>query len=173
MKIINFFLSLLVSSIGAFAQRGTITEKITTSDNQPTPYISVGLKDKSFGATTNNQGVKIKPGTYTIKVSAIDPSSAEKTVTIMGGKNIVDFSLQGNQEMRNEITVDDRKKSYKINKPFAFLRLNELTLEVPQNIQIAGKQTFKDQQIISMSDGLIRNVNGAVRLALGRYVYQY
>lgn len=82
----------------------------------------------------------------------------------MEGKNIVDFSLQENKEMLNEITVEERKKSYNINKPSVSLRLNELTLEVPQNIQIVGEHTFKDQQIISMSDGLIRNVSGAVRL---------
>ena len=48
--------------------------------------------------------------------------------------------------------------------PSASLRLNEPLLEAPQNIQIVSDQVLKDQQVISMSDGLIRNVSGAVRL---------
>jgi iron complex outermembrane receptor protein len=43
------------------------------------------------------------------------------------------------------------------------LRLNEPLLQVPQNIQVVTSQILADQQVISMSDGLIRNVSGAIR----------
>eukprot|EP01136_Pigoraptor_vietnamica_P014032 Opistho-1_new@55731 len=44
------------------------------------------------------------------------------------------------------------------------LRLTTRLLDVPQNIQIVSNDVLKSQQVISMSDGLVRNVSGLVRM---------
>ncbi len=44
------------------------------------------------------------------------------------------------------------------------LRLTTRLLDVPQNIQIVSNDILKSQQVISMSDGLVRNVSGLVRM---------
>lgn len=62
-----------------------------------------------------------------------------------------------------EVTIKQYRNRYLSNKASASLKLTTSIQELPQNIQIVTKAMLKDQQIISMSDGLIRNVSGLVR----------
>lgn len=68
-----------------------------------------------------------------------------------------------NQQLQ-EVIVITNKNNYNARKGSASLRLHEPLLEVPQNIQVVTSANLADQQVISMSDGLIRNVSGATRL---------
>jgi len=43
------------------------------------------------------------------------------------------------------------------------LRLDENILEIPQNVTIITNRALEDQQILSISDGVLRNVSGATR----------
>ncbi|WAC41919.1 TonB-dependent receptor [Pedobacter sp. SL55] len=159
---------LCVFSLSAFAQTGTIKGKITTADGQPAGYISVGLKNNNHNTLTDDNGNfslnKVKSGDYTIRVSAVGIKSQEKNISIKVGETAtVNFSLTENNEALKEVTIAGKKNKYKVSLPSASLRLNEPLLEAPQNIQTVSEQLIKDQQIISMSDGLIRNVSGAAR----------
>ncbi|WP_316832548.1 TonB-dependent receptor [Pedobacter aquatilis] len=161
---------MLLINIIAFSQQfATVKGTITTSNGKPAAYISVGLKGAGNGTLTDDNGKftihRVKPGTYTIKASAVGINAAEKSVTVAAGENkTVDFVLSENDQALEEVTVAGINEKYKVSLPSATLRLNEPLLEAPQNIQIVSNQALKDQQIISMSDGLIRNVSGAVRL---------
>jgi len=171
-KIRLFSLTSLLSLLCLFSfaqQLATIKGLVTTSNGKPASYISVGLKGKGQGATTDDEGKytinRVKPGTYTIKASAVGINPSEQTITVSAGENkVVNFVLVENDQALEEITIAGKNNRYKISLPSASLRLNEPLLEAPQNIQIVSDQVIKDQQIISMSDGLIRNVSGAVRL---------
>jgi iron complex outermembrane receptor protein len=159
-----------VFSISAYAQQNaTIKGKITTADGKPAQYVSIGLKNKNQGTTTNDSGEytlqRVKPGTYTVKVSSVGVHAQEKEITATAGQTLIlDFLLTENSQVLNEVTIAGIKNKYKVSLPSASLRLNEPILEAPQNIQTISDQVIKDQQIISMSDGLIRNVSGATRL---------
>ncbi|RZK87487.1 MAG: TonB-dependent siderophore receptor, partial [Pedobacter sp.] len=165
-----FTLVILLSSANAFAQQfGTIKGTIVTKNGKPGAYISVGLKGSGNGTITDDNGKftinRVKPGTYTIKASAVGIASAEKEVTLVAGENkVIDFTLQETDQALEDVIIAGKKNRYKISLPSASLRLNEPLLEAPQNIQTVSDQVIKDQQIISMSDGLIRNVSGAVRV---------
>ncbi|WP_316847777.1 TonB-dependent receptor [Pedobacter psychrodurus] len=165
---LTFLLSLF--SLFSFAQQsGTIKGKVSTSNGKPAAFISIGLKGKGQGTISDETGNytinRVKAGTYTIKASAVGIDASEKSITIEAGETkIVDFVLKENDQVLEEVTVAGINKKYKVSLPSATLRLNEPLLEAPQNIQIVSNQIIKDQQIISMSDGLIRNVSGAVRL---------
>jgi iron complex outermembrane receptor protein len=165
---LTFLLSLF--SLFSFAQQfGTIKGKVSTSNGKPAAFISIGLKGKGLGTTSDENGLytinRVKAGTYTIKASAVGIDPSEKSITITAGQNLmVDFTLKENDQLLEEVTVAGKNSRYKISLPSASLRLNEPLLEAPQNIQTVSDQVIKDQQIISMSDGLIRNVSGAVRL---------
>lgn len=158
------------STLSLWAQeRGKVNGKITLSGNTTAENISVALKGTTYSAVSNAQGQyeikNVKPGSYTIRVSAIGVKAIEDNVTIAANETVTkNFTLSESQEELNEIVIEEKKNKYKTNKPSTSLRLATPILEIPQNIQIVSGQTLKDQQIISMSDGVIRNVSGAVRL---------
>jgi hypothetical protein len=85
----TLFLFLLFTGI-AFAQtgdiRGFVYEKETS---EPSPYVSVYLKGTSYGAQTNLDGffsiTRIKPGDYTLLVTAIGYDTISESITIKGG----------------------------------------------------------------------------------------
>ncbi|QNK63467.1 TonB-dependent receptor [Pedobacter sp. PAMC26386] len=160
---------MLLSSLITFAQQhADIKGSVTIVNGKAAPHISVTLKGKGIGAMTDEKGTftikHIKPGTYTIKASAIGIRSAEKNISVSAGETqTVNFVLTENDEALQEVNIAAIKNKYKTSLPSASLRLNEPLLEAPQNIQIVTDQVIKDQQITSMSDGLIRNVSGAIR----------
>lgn len=163
-----FLLSLF--SLFSFAQQfGTIKGKVSTSNGKPASFISIGLKGKGLGTTSDENGNytinRVKAGTYTIVASAVGIKASEQPVSLIAGENkIINFTLVETDQALEEVTIAGINAKYKVSLPSATLRLNEPLLEAPQNIQIVSNQVLKDQQIISMSDGLIRNVSGAVRL---------
>lgn len=164
------FCLLLFSAAFVSAQdKGKISGTIILSGNTPAENISVALKGTVYSSVSNTDGKyeikNIKPGTYTIKVSALGIKPVEESITVTAGETITkDFTLSESQEELNEVVIEGSKNKYKADKPSSSLRLTTPVLEIPQNIQIVTGQTIQDQQIISMSDGLIRNVSGAVRL---------
>ncbi|MNK14844.1 FhuE receptor precursor [compost metagenome] len=170
LRLLNLITLLSLFSIAAIAQQGnSIKGKVLTADGQAAAYVSVGLKGKGIAVTTDDKGeysfIKIKDGHYTIRVSAIGLKSAEKTVTVSGNQIVnVNFSLLESADQLKEVVVSGNKKKYKVDAPSSSLRLDAPLLEVPQNIQIITSATLADQQITSMSDGVIRNVSGITRL---------
>lgn len=163
----QFFLLLLFYSFTALAQQnGNIKGKVTTADGEPAAYVSIGLKNKNQGTSTTETGEynlsRIKPGNYTLSVSAVGINKQEKNITVSAGQVlVVNFSLTENSQTLKEISIKATKNKYKVTTPSSSLRLEGPILEAPQNIQIVSNQTLADQQIISMSDGLIKNVSGA------------
>lgn len=164
---------LLINSGPAFAdvKPGTITGTITTADGQTVPGVTVSLKggDVAMATVTNESGRftfnKVKPGSYAIKATFVGLGAEEKTVELADGQRAtVNFMLRENANQLGEVLISGRKQKYKIDAPSPSLRLNEPLLQVSQNIQVVTSKVLADQQVISMSDGLIRNVSGAVRL---------
>lgn len=168
-NLLIFFTSLLFSSFTVSAQQPAVIQgKVTISNGKAAPQISITLKGKSIGTVSNEKGEftlkHIKAGTYIIKASAVGIRSTEKTISVNAGETkTVDFVLAENDEALQEVKIAAIKNKYKVSLPSATLRLNEPLLEAPQNIQIVSEQVLKDQQITSMSDGVIRNVSGAIR----------
>ena len=79
-------------------------------------------------------------------------------------KKTVDSTLLKNSQKLKEVIVSGRKNKYKTDTPSPSLRLNEPLLEASQNIQLINSQALADQQVISMADGLIKNVSGLTRV---------
>ncbi|WP_207533680.1 TonB-dependent siderophore receptor [Desertivirga arenae] len=176
MKIAYPFLQLLSTAIFLFTSlaglaqnTGSIRGKITSSDGKTAEYVSVQLKERKQSTLTNAKGEYklngVKPGNYTIKVSAIGLTGEEKNVTVTAGAIVIaDFVLNESASQLDAVTIQGRQNRYKIDKPSNSLRLNAPLQEIPQNIQVVSQGALADQQIISMSDGLVRNVSGAARV---------
>ena len=158
---------MLFTSLQMMSQEaGKVTGKITLSGNVPAENVAVALKGTKYTAVTNEHGQyeikNVKPATYTISIRAVGIHSVEDKITVTAKQTTTkNFMLSESQEDLDEVVIT--KNKYKQDKPSLSLRLQTPILEIPQNIQIVSAQTLKDQQITSMSDGVIRNVSGAVR----------
>ena len=163
-----FFFTLLLTSLNMMSQElGKVTGKVSLSGNIPAENISVTLTGTKYSAVTNSNGQyeikSVKPGSYVINIRAVGIHSIEDNILVKANQTTTkNFSLSESQEDLDEVVIT--KNKYKQDKPSLSLRLQTPVLEIPQNIQIVSGQTLKDQQITSMSDGVIRNVSGAVRL---------
>jgi iron complex outermembrane receptor protein len=164
-KILCFFL--LLGSISIKAQNGKINGKILLSDNTPAESVVISLKNTKYSTIANFNGFyeikNIKPGNYILSINGLGTKVVTENITINSNQTLTkNFKLTENKEELNEVII--KRNKYKQDKPSLSLRLNTPVLEIPQNVQIISGQTLKDQQITSMSDGVIRNVSGAVRL---------
>ena len=108
MKRYSFYLSiiaLLIIHLTASAQQHVgIKGKITTADGQPAAYVSIALKDKNQGTTTNDKGEyslqRVKPGTYTLTASAVGINTQEKNITVVAGQTLeINFVLTENSQV--------------------------------------------------------------------------
>jgi iron complex outermembrane receptor protein len=163
-----FFFMLLLTSLNMMSQElGKVSGKVSLSGNVPAENIAVALKGTKYTAVTNSNGQyeikSVKPGSYVISIRAVGIHAVEDNIVVKSKQTTTkNFSLSESQEDLDEVVIT--KNKYKQDKPSLSLRLQTPVLEIPQNIQIISGQTLKDQQITSMSDGVIRNVSGAVRL---------
>ncbi|MBW8688333.1 TonB-dependent receptor [Chitinophaga rhizophila] len=166
----SIFLLLLLAAVNASAQQnGSLSGVVTARNGEPVAYVTVSIKGTSYAAATTDKGYyrinRVNPGTYTVSVSAINIASQEKEINIAAGQHhMVNFVLDISSTQLKEVMVNARHNSVKMDNPSQSLRLQEPLLQVAQNIQVVSGQSIKEQQIISMSDGIIRNVSGAVRL---------
>lgn len=159
----------LLASLNTMAQTGNIKGTIKTSDGQPAEFVSVGLTTLNKGAVANSAGEyqlnNIEPGVYTLKTSFVGLETQEQQVEVKANETtlVPEIVLKENAQTLKEVVVSSAGKNYNKTTPSAALRLDAPLIEIPQNIQVVTNDVLKDQQIISMSDGLIRNVSGAVR----------
>lgn len=167
LKIYTFLLFILSAS-AVLAQNGRITGQILSSDGQPAEQVSVGIKGSSKGSVSDAMGKfvieRVKPGTYSLLVSFVGLETQEKSVEVIAGETVnVSFALSESANQLSEVIVKGGNP-YKSDQVSSSLKLLTPILETPQNVQVVTSKVLADQQIISMSDGLIRNVSGATRL---------
>lgn len=161
--------TLLLIGFPLLAQNGSIRGTVRTSDGNPAEYVNISLKGTSRGAVADKLGNYqingVAPGNYMLVTTFVGLEKKEQSIEVKAGEILtVDFTLNENAERLQEIIVSGSREGYKVDKPSRSLRLATPLLETPQNIQVVTHDVLNDQQIISMSDGLVRNVSGAVRL---------
>ncbi len=169
MRYIYLFLLLLTGQLLQAQTTGSISGTIRTAEGTPAEFVNVSLEGTTKGAVTNRNGnfriKEILPGNYTLLASLVGSEVYQETVEVKAGETLqVNFSLKESAQQLQEIVISGSNDSYKIDKLSSSLRLVTPLLETPQNIQVVTNEVLRDQQVISMSDGLIRNVSGAVRL---------
>lgn len=168
MRKIYILVLFVLSTTMVLAQNGKISGQILSSDGQPAEQVSVGIKGSSKGAISDAAGKftidRVKPGKYALLVSFVGLETLEKEVEVVAGETAnVSFTLTESANQLQEVIVKGGNQ-YKSDNVSSSLKLLTPILETPQNVQVVTSKVISDQQIISMSDGLIRNVSGAVRL---------
>lgn len=147
----------------------SIKGKVTTSDGQPAAGVTIIIKGKSKGAVSDEKGnfifKNLLPGTYDLEISLVGYETVTKKVTLgLNETGTVAIQLRLSQKELEAVVIKSASNNYKSNSLSSSLRLQTPLLEIPQNIQIVNNKVLTDQQIISMSDGVVRNVSGAMRL---------
>lgn len=169
-KLIGFLFTwiFMLSFTVGWTQTGSIQGTITTADGNTAEFVNVSIKDTNKGTTSDGDGKfqirKVSPGSYLLLASFIGFTPIEKAVEVRTGEvTSVEFVLNETSAQLSEVVVSGEREGYKVNVSSSSLRLKSSLLETPQNIQIVTRDLLKDQQVISMSDGLIRNVSGVTR----------
>lgn len=161
----------VMMAANGFAQTvtGVISGSVTTSDNTKAEGVTVRLLGTEKATVTNDFGNfnfnKLTPGDYTIRVSLVGNDSVDKKVTVAAGKvTSVTVKLSINALNLSEVIVKGHRVGLNATTISNSLRIQTPLIELPQNIQTVTSKALANQQITSMSDGLIRNVSGAVKL---------
>jgi iron complex outermembrane receptor protein len=168
MKKIFIIFGVMCSSIAVYAHSGKIKGKVLNADGTPATQVTVTLGDASAETTTDNNGlfeIDAEPGKHKLVIHAVGIKS--KTVAIEVNEDetlaVADIQLTKAATTLDEIVVGANRQSYTADKTSNSLRLQTPLLEIPQNIQVVTAKVLADQQVTSMSDGVLRNVSGANR----------
>lgn len=167
----NKFFTLIFAvffTITAYAQNGksTIIGTIKTSDGKPASDVNIGLKNTDkFTATDENgkyQISDIKAGKYILKISLIGASSQQKQIEVKSEETLtIDFSITESAAQLDEVVINVYRTPN--TKPINLGKTAIAPRDLPQAVQVIGKQVIADQQANSLGDAM-KNVNG---VALG------
>ena len=97
----------------SFSQLVSLSGYITGTDSSSVTGATITLKGTTYGTVTDKKGFykinKIKPGTYTIRISFLGFETKEKSVAILKGDTRVDFSIMESNIDLNEVVVTGTK----------------------------------------------------------------
>lgn len=169
MKKIFMIFGMLCGGIAAHAQAGILKGKVVNHDGSPASNVSISIDDNDTEVLTDDNGVfelEGKAGKHELVIHAVGSGTETITVMIADDKTTTlrDIHLRkGNLELE-EVVIGGQRKGYNASAVSNSLRLETPLLETPQNIQVVTNKVLLDQQISSMSDGVVRNVSGVTRL---------
>src|SRR5687767_8810963 len=120
---------------------GTLSGKITTTDNQPAAYVTVSLKGTGKATTTDADGFflmrNLKEGNYVLAVSTVGLKSLEKEVTVSVNQNTrLSFTLQEDAKQLEAVYVIAGKSLN--DRPVAIGKSPINPMDLPQSIAVIG-----------------------------------
>ncbi|THU39261.1 TonB-dependent siderophore receptor [Niastella caeni] len=162
-----FFVSGLHTVLVA-QQQGVLQGKVTTADGKPAEGITVGLANKKLATATNQQGeyklTGIKPGSYTIRVTAVGLQQVDKAITINEGEIIVtDFVLTENHAYLQEVVIAAGKNKPYSNGSETVAKMPLARLENPQAYTTISKDLIREQIITDFGNAL-KNTPGLYKI---------
>lgn len=163
-KLFLLAITLYFVAAKAFAQNGTISGSVRTSDGEPVELVTVNVKGTAKGALTDRNGRyqirNIQPGLHRLVASFIGLEKQEQTIEVTaGGITSLDFTLKENSAQLQEVIVSARNLNRE-NVIVAKIPLKKL--ENPQVYNTVSSEIMKQQGITNYDDAL-RNVPGISR----------
>jgi iron complex outermembrane receptor protein len=162
-------IGILTSSFITFAQTGVLIGRVISPAGEVADHISVSLEGTAFTTQTNPDGsfvLKSTPGNYRLAVHAVGMQTQVMAVNVQAQDTTIvqKITLEKRKEQLREVVIQSQRKRYKADEVSSSLRLITPLQKVPQNIQVITSKVLDDQQVISLADGVIRNVSGATKL---------
>lgn len=147
---------------------GTLKGIVYTMGEKPAVGAVATIKGSKKTALTDNEGVftfSLEEGSYDVVISLTGYKTVEQSVKITAGRTTtMNVTMALSNTNLGEVVVSGGKNRYKDDELSNSMRLNTPLKEIPQNIQMVSNVALADQQVISMSDGVTRNVSGVTRL---------
>ena len=140
-----------------------ITGTTTDQNGIPIPYVSIALKETTFGTSSNKDGVfsfYAFSGKHIIIASSIGYETTRKELTIAKGKNVINLVLKEATTQLQEVEITGRKaRTYKNNETFLATKTATKLKNVPQAVSYVTKEVFADQQAYRVND-IVKNISG-------------
>lgn len=147
---------------------GTLKGIVYTKGEKPAVGAVATIKGSKKTALTDNEGVftfSLEEDSYDVVISLTGYKTVEQSVKITAGRTTsMNVTMASSNTNLGEVVVSGGKNRYKDDELSNSMRLNTPLKEIPQNIQMVSNVALADQQVISMSDGVTRNVSGVTRL---------
>jgi outer membrane receptor for ferrienterochelin and colicins len=103
------FISLLFLSPDVYSQLASISGHVSLPDSSSVPGATIVIQGTTAGAVADNKGFfqinKVKPGTYTLRVSLVGYETQEKPVRIHEGENSAGFVMMESDINLNEVVI--------------------------------------------------------------------
>ena len=164
-----FTLLVLLCGISSWAQdRGTISGTIVLSGNTPAESVSIALKNTAYGSVTDEKGYyeikNVKPGSYTIRISAVGIKPVEENITIAAGEALAkNFTLSISQEELNEVVIEANSNKFTRTTSEVVSKMPLKDIENPQVYNTISEEVLK-QQVITNFDDALKNAPGLDKL---------
>ncbi len=166
----KFYLMLILLCLSASSLIARdIRGRLTNSNGENLDYVTIRLDGTNWGTTSKSDGTfnfkNIPAGQYTLVASLINYKTKTINIEVLpdATTEIGDLELEQSSQTLDEVVVSANLEKYVSKRPSNSIRLDQPLVKVPQNIQVVTSSMIADQQILSMSDGIIRNVSGATR----------
>lgn len=163
-KLLSYILLLI--SLPAFAQTGSIRGTVTTSDGKPAEFVNVVLERTGRGATVDQRGKytisKLAAGDYTLVASFTGLVTQKKQVTVLADQPLnIDFTLAEDNQQLQEVIVRSSASRVTDKGSEMVARMPITNLQNPQAFNIVGKELIKQQNVIAITDAF-KNAPGVV-----------
>lgn len=147
---------------------GSINGKVTTSDKNPAPNVTVLIKSTKYGTATDNDGSfefhRLKPGDYTLKISLLGHKDIEQVITIVGGKTIEPvFVLELTNNQLQEVIITAGKNKFMVKKSQTIAKMPLSNLENPQVYSSISRELIKEQLLTDFGNAL-KNTPGVYKI---------
>lgn len=166
----SYLLLILVFFVISDAMAKDIRGIIKSNEGEKLEYVTVSIKGTNWGTTSESDGTfylkNIPAGQYTLIASLMNYKTKDIQIEVLPDitAELDTIILEQTSKVLNEIVISASVQNRYVTKtPSNSIRLDQPLIKVPQNIQVVTSTMLTDQQILSMSDGIIRNVSGATR----------
>jgi iron complex outermembrane receptor protein len=162
----KFFTLILAAlcSVSVYAQsiHGSINGTVKTADGKPAVAVTVSLAENKKATATDTNGNyslrNVKPGTYSLKVTAVGVKTEEHRLTVESGQSvIINFILTESASQLNEVSIMSRKTQN--NMVVTLNKSGIRPLDLPQSTGVVSSEVIRDQQVEHLGDA-VRNVSG-------------
>ena len=159
---------LLLAFTGWAQERAVVAGTIVLNDNTPAENIAVALKGTNHVAVTNAQGSyeikNVKPGTYTLRISAVGIKTTEQEITLAAGQTATqNISLSESQEQLNEVIIEANSSKFARTSSEVVSKMPLKDIENPQVYNTISAEVLR-QQVITSFDDALKNAPGIDKL---------